>query len=72
MPEMDGMDATRQIHAEHAPGRRPRIIALTANAFDEDREACLKAGMDDYLSKPLKTELLEAALQRASRIAAHP
>jgi len=72
MPELDGMDATRQIHAEHAPGRRPRIIALTANAYDEDREACLKVGMDDYLSKPLKTELLEAALQRASRIAAHP
>jgi signal transduction histidine kinase/CheY-like chemotaxis protein len=71
MPEMDGMDATRQIHAEHPPGRRPRIIALTANAFDEDREACLAIGMDDYLSKPLKTELLEAALQRSSQIAAH-
>ena len=72
MPELDGMDATRQIHSEHPKGRRPRIIALTANAFDEDREACLAAGMDDYLSKPLKTEMLEAALQRATRIAAHP
>ena len=72
MPELDGMDATRQILAEHPPGRRPRIVALTANAFDEDRDACLSLGMDDYLSKPLKTELLEAALQRASRIAAHP
>jgi signal transduction histidine kinase/CheY-like chemotaxis protein len=72
MPELDGLDATRQIRAEHPQGRRPRIIALTANAYDEDREACLAVGMDDYLSKPLKTELLEAALQRASRIAAHP
>jgi signal transduction histidine kinase/CheY-like chemotaxis protein len=68
MPELDGLDATRQIRAEHAPGRRPRIVALTANAYDEDREACLAIGMDDYLSKPLKTEMLEAALRRANRI----
>jgi signal transduction histidine kinase/DNA-binding response OmpR family regulator len=71
MPELDGVDATRQIIAEHPPGRRPRIIALTANAFEEDREACLAAGMDDYVSKPLKTETLEAALTRAARISAH-
>jgi signal transduction histidine kinase/CheY-like chemotaxis protein len=71
MPEMDGMDATRQIIAEQPPGRRPRIIALTANAFEEDREACLAGGMDDYLSKPLKTDALEAALQRSQRIEAH-
>ena len=69
MPELDGLDATRQILAEHAPGRRPRIVALTANAYDEDREACLSTGMDDYLSKPLKAEMLEAALLRATRIA---
>ena len=68
MPELDGMDATRQIIAEHPPGRRPRIVALTANAFEEDREACLQAGMDDYVSKPLKAETLEAALTRATRI----
>jgi CheY-like chemotaxis protein len=71
MPQLDGVDATRQIIAEHQPGRRPRIIALTANAFEEDREACLAAGMDDYVSKPLKTETLEAALTRATRISAH-
>jgi signal transduction histidine kinase/DNA-binding response OmpR family regulator len=71
MPELDGVDATKRIIAEHPIGRRPRIIALTANAFDEDREACLAAGMDDYVSKPLKTETLEAALLRASQIAAH-
>ena len=70
MPELDGIDATKQIIAEHPPNRRPRIIALTANAFDEDREQCLAAGMDDYVSKPLKTETLEAALVRAKRIGA--
>ena len=70
MPELDGIDATRQIIAEHLPGRRPTIVALTANAFEEDREACLAAGMDDYVSKPLKTETLEAALTRARRISA--
>ena len=70
MPELDGLDATRQILAEHPTGRRPRIVALTANAYDEDREACLAIGMDDYLSKPLKTEMLEAALLRANRITA--
>jgi signal transduction histidine kinase/CheY-like chemotaxis protein len=68
MPELDGIDATKQIIAEHPPSRRPRIIALTANAFDEDREQCLRAGMDDYLSKPLKADTLEAVLIRANRL----
>ena len=70
MPELDGLGATKQIIAEHPAGRRPRIIALTANAFEEDRRQCLAAGMDDYMSKPLKTETLEAALVRVSRISA--
>jgi CheY-like chemotaxis protein len=69
MPELDGLDATKQIIAEHPRHRRPRIVALTANAFEEDREQCLAAGMDDYMSKPLKAEMLEAALLRAGRIA---
>jgi signal transduction histidine kinase/ActR/RegA family two-component response regulator len=69
MPELDGVGATQQILAEHRNGVRPRIVALTANAYDEDREACLAAGMDDYVSKPLKPEALEAALLRVSRIA---
>jgi CheY-like chemotaxis protein len=68
MPELDGIGATRQIIAEHPVGRRPRIVALTANAYDEDREDCIAAGMDDYVSKPLKTETLEAALLRVRRL----
>ena len=68
MPELDGLEATRQILAEHPAGRRPRIVALTANAFDDDRRACLAAGMDDYLSKPLQMDKLEQALVRAARL----
>jgi CheY-like chemotaxis protein len=67
MPELDGVGATRQIIAEHPPDRRPRIVALTANAYEEDRDACLAAGMDDYVSKPLKTETLQDALLRVPR-----
>jgi len=68
MPELDGLDATRQILAEHPAGRRPRIVALTANAFDDDRLECLAAGMADHLSKPLQKEKLESVLIRAHRI----
>jgi signal transduction histidine kinase/DNA-binding response OmpR family regulator len=68
MPELDGLGALRQIHAEHATDRRPHVIALTANALEEDRQECLAAGMDDYLSKPLQRDKLEAALERAGRI----
>ena len=67
MPELDGFEATRRIHDEHPPGQRPRIVALTANALEEDREECLSAGMDDYLSKPLQIGLLESALERSPR-----
>jgi len=65
MPVLDGLEATRRIRAEEAgTGRRVAIVAMTANAFTEDREACLAAGMDDYLSKPVRPETLQAALQR--------
>ncbi|MCS7065950.1 MAG: ATP-binding protein, partial [Fimbriimonadales bacterium] len=66
MPEMDGFEATRRIRAlESQQGlRRIPIIALTANAMAEDREACLQAGMDDYLPKPFKPDALRALLER--------
>lgn len=63
MPEMDGLDATRAIRQSNL-SRQPHIIALTANAFDEDRERCQQAGMDDFLSKPVSLERLAAAMQR--------
>jgi CheY-like chemotaxis protein len=65
MPEMDGLDATRAICARWPAGERPRIIAMTANAMQGDREMCLETGMDDYLSKPIRVEELVAALSRS-------
>ncbi len=61
MPELDGIEATRRIRAAERSGDRPRahIVALTANAFDEDRQACIAAGFDAFLTKPLnKADLL--------------
>ncbi|MGZ6256313.1 MAG: GAF domain-containing protein, partial [Candidatus Limnocylindria bacterium] len=64
MPELDGLEATRRIRARW-PDRSLRIIAMTANAMAGDREACLAAGMDDYISKPIRVAELTAALERA-------
>jgi CheY-like chemotaxis protein len=64
MPELDGLEATRRIRAQW-PDRPIRIIGLTANAMAGDREACLAAGMNDYVSKPIRPEALEAAIARA-------
>jgi GAF domain-containing protein/CheY-like chemotaxis protein len=64
MPEMDGLEATRQIVAKW-PQKHPRIIGLTANALEGDREQCLAAGMDDYISKPIHIEELVDALERS-------
>ncbi|MBJ6609611.1 MAG: response regulator [Candidatus Thiothrix moscowensis] len=65
MPEMDGLEATRTIRAEFPPDRQPIIIAMTANAMEGDRQECLDAGMNDYISKPILPEAIEAALQRS-------
>ena len=56
MPEMDGFTATENIKKEFSEDRRPVIIAMTANAFSEDKNECLEKGMDDYIAKPLKLE----------------
>ena len=69
MPELDGLAATRRIRVELPAERQPRIVAVTANAMKGDRERCLEAGMDDYISKPLRKEDLEAALARAGLFA---
>jgi signal transduction histidine kinase/DNA-binding response OmpR family regulator/putative methionine-R-sulfoxide reductase with GAF domain len=65
MPEMDGLEATRTICREWPPEQRPRIIAMTANVMKEDREACLAAGMDDYLGKPIRVEELVRVLTQS-------
>jgi CheY-like chemotaxis protein len=66
MPEMDGLEAARRICARYPPGARPRIVAMTANAMQGDREMCLAAGMDDYLTKPIRVERLVEALGDAT------
>ena len=69
MPEMDGIEATRYINAEWTNGHRPRIVALTAGVMQEERQACLDAGMDEFLNKPVVPEQLVAALERCKRLA---
>jgi PAS domain S-box-containing protein len=69
MPELDGLDASRRIRERWAAEVRPRIIAMTANAMLEDREACLAAGMDDYVAKPIQPDVLAEALRQARPLA---
>jgi len=69
MPDMDGVEAARQIRSLYPEGarpgeERPPIVALTANAFAEDRASYLAAGLDDYLAKPFENEELAALFRR--------
>ena len=64
MPEMDGLEASRQIHQRWPPEARPYIIAVTAEAMTGDREKCLGAGMNDYISKPIRINELTEALSK--------
>ncbi len=64
MPEMDGLECARQITHRWTRDRRPVIIAMTGNALMGDREKCLAAGMDDYISKPVRIADLQGALER--------
>lgn len=66
MPEMDGLEATRQIIHLYK-GNRPHIIAMTASALGADKDACLNAGMDDYVSKPIKIEVIEEMILKWCR-----
>jgi CheY-like chemotaxis protein len=62
MPEMDGLQAAREICARWPRDERPRIVAITANASISDRDLCLAAGMDDFITKPVRAEDLRRAL----------
>jgi len=70
MPEMDGLEATRRIRARHSESgeeSQPRIIAMTASAMQEDKDACYAAGMDDYVSKPVRVHELVRALKSVAQ-----
>jgi PAS domain S-box-containing protein len=71
MPELDGLEATRQIRRQWDQSQQPRIVAMTANAMQGDREQCLAAGMDDYVSKPVQIADLQAALERSAQCLPH-
>ncbi|MGD8783300.1 MAG: response regulator [Thioalkalispiraceae bacterium] len=63
MPQMGGLEATQQIRAREAEGMHQVIIALTANVFAEDEQACKEAGMDAYMTKPINLEVLYSTLK---------
>jgi CheY-like chemotaxis protein len=71
MPEMDGFETARRVveHWRNSETPRPRMIAMTGNAMQGDREKCLEAGMDDYVTKPVRVEELRAMLEKWGHVA---
>ena len=69
MPVMDGLEAAVEINRHWPRGGRPRMVAMTANAMAEDRRACMEAGMDDYVAKPIRIEQLHKALSQCAPLA---
>jgi CheY-like chemotaxis protein len=72
MPEMDGLQASREITRRWPAGDRPRIVAMTANAMQGDREECMAAGMDDYVTKPIRVDALVEALNNVNARTGRP
>jgi signal transduction histidine kinase/DNA-binding response OmpR family regulator len=70
MPELDGLEASRRIRTAYPEADQPRIVAMTANALQGDREICMEAGMDDYIGKPVRVEELVRALRDSARASA--
>jgi CheY-like chemotaxis protein len=68
MPIMDGMTATRRVREGHGINRHTPIVALTANARNEDRAMCMASGMTDFVAKPISAEALASALMRATQL----
>jgi CheY-like chemotaxis protein len=64
MPEMDGYEATRRIRTDVVKANQPIIIAMTANALQGDREKCMEAGMNDYLSKPIQIDEVKRIIKK--------
>ncbi len=67
MPRMDGLEATRRIVRQRSSNGRPIIVAMTASALEQDRQQCLEAGMDDYLSKPIQIDKIVAILEKVRK-----
>lgn len=67
MPEMDGLEATREIRDSDDLKKQPVIIAMTANALQDDREKCISAGMDDYITKPIKSAIVQNMIEKWSK-----